>query len=51
MEIMELIHAKMNRALVGAPHTWLHDWLTVWLIYLPCVIDFTLLHDMLEIIP
>ena len=40
---MGLIHTKVNRALVGAPHTWFYDWLIDWLInwliWLSYVID------------
>lgn len=51
MEFMKLIHAKIDRALVGAPHIWFYDRLIDWLIDLIIIlIDLFMLYDMLEII-
>ena len=50
MEFMKLIHAKIERALVGALHKWIYDWLIDWLIRLSYMIDFIMLYDMYEII-
>ena len=39
-----------KRALVGAPHMWLIDWLTDWFDLIMIYDWFILLYDMLEII-
>ena len=51
MEFMKLIHAKIDRALVGAPHIWFYDRLIDRLIDLIIIHDwFIMLYDMPEII-
>ena len=43
MEFMKIIHAKINRALVGAPHTWSYDLLIDWLVVLIAIYEWFIL--------